>query len=231
MVMSKNIVGIYSITNLVNRKTYIGKSSNVFHRWDIHKSRLLSGTHTNIHLQNSWNKHGEDNFEFRIIRKFKIYDEEQISNSEIFYIKKFNSKNPENGYNKTVGGEGLVGYVYTDEEKKNRSRVAKKRWNNISERLKQSISAKLFMSKPEVKKKMSDGQIKRFQNPDQRKNTSEKSILQWSDLEARKRRSEATIKQFSDPEQRRKRSETAKASSAKGLETKRRLKLEREEEL
>ena len=59
--------GIYKIANLVNGKRYIGGSVNLKHRLVCHKSGLRRGRHKNPHLQNAWNKYGEENFEFKII--------------------------------------------------------------------------------------------------------------------------------------------------------------------
>ena len=61
------IIGIYKITNLVNKKIYIGSSIDIKARWANHKSQLKKGTHKSPHLQSAWNKYGEENFEFEII--------------------------------------------------------------------------------------------------------------------------------------------------------------------
>ena len=53
--------GIYQITG-PNNKAYIGQSANVFTRWCQHRSDLRASRHTNQHLQNAWNKHGECQF-------------------------------------------------------------------------------------------------------------------------------------------------------------------------
>ena len=57
-------LGIYKITNKVNGKFYIGSSNNIKRRWKYHKSNLRSGTHDNIHMQRSYDKHGEENFSY-----------------------------------------------------------------------------------------------------------------------------------------------------------------------
>lgn len=56
--------GIYIIRNLVNDKIYVGSSVNIKRRFAQHKSTLRHNTHKNKHLQNAWNKYGEENFEF-----------------------------------------------------------------------------------------------------------------------------------------------------------------------
>lgn len=69
----EKISGIYKIVNKANGKYYVGSSidlyggTNRLGRLKCHKSRLCKGLHINSHLQNSWNKHGESNFDFVVI--------------------------------------------------------------------------------------------------------------------------------------------------------------------
>jgi group I intron endonuclease len=59
--------GIYEIVNLVNGKRYVGSAKFLSKRRGQHWTRLRNGWHHNRKLQNSWNKHGESNFEFRVL--------------------------------------------------------------------------------------------------------------------------------------------------------------------
>lgn len=62
--------GVYKILNLVNGKFYIGSTAWNFHRrWRIHRNHLRLNKHPNQHLQNSWNKYSEQNFQFEIIEE------------------------------------------------------------------------------------------------------------------------------------------------------------------
>lgn len=45
------MIGIYQITNKHNNKKYIGKSGNLFNRWDKHISDLINNKHSNKYLQ------------------------------------------------------------------------------------------------------------------------------------------------------------------------------------
>ena len=91
----QKICGVYKITNRVNGKIYVGSSKNIYERWNQHKDKLRNNCHDNIHLQNAWNKYGEENFEFEIIEECasKIQFER-----EQYYL---NTLNPfdDNGYN------------------------------------------------------------------------------------------------------------------------------------
>jgi group I intron endonuclease len=61
------VIGIYSITNKFNGKTYIGQSININNRLTRHRYQLNSGTHPNCCLQRAWIKYGCDNFEFKVV--------------------------------------------------------------------------------------------------------------------------------------------------------------------
>lgn len=74
--MSKNIytkryktqTGVYEIKNKINGKRYIGSTSINFNKRLVHHlNELRRNNHKNVYLQNSWNKYGEDNFEFNIL--------------------------------------------------------------------------------------------------------------------------------------------------------------------
>ena len=112
--MSKErICGIYKIVNELNNKMYIGQSINIYERWRHHKIQLRHDKHHNSHLQNAWNKYGEQNFQFVIIEECS---ESVLDVREIYYITKYNtfvhSKNAK-GYNLSIGGEGIG--IFTDE--------------------------------------------------------------------------------------------------------------------
>ena len=73
--------GIYQITNKVNGKFYIGSSIQIEIRWKQHINALKKGNHCNKKLQNSWNKYGEQAFEFSILEETN-----DLINREQFYV-------------------------------------------------------------------------------------------------------------------------------------------------
>lgn len=96
----KNQVGIYSITNKINDKTYIGQSKDMGGRKLEHIRDLKSNRHVNWHLQRAYNKYGVENFEFNVI---EMCDERNLTDREKYYIDKFKTLNKHKGYNlKTV---------------------------------------------------------------------------------------------------------------------------------
>jgi group I intron endonuclease len=92
---------IYSITNLVNDKKYIGLTKNINKRFRAHKKNLKNNNHHNRHLQYAWDKYGKEIFSFELIESNIPID--KIEEKEIYYIKTFDSFH--NGYNLTSGGE------------------------------------------------------------------------------------------------------------------------------
>lgn len=96
------MIGIYKIENKINGKVYIGQSIDIEHRWSGHKSKLRNSKHQNDYLQKSWNKYGEDNFDFSVICEC---NKEDLDNKEIYYIDYYKSTDSKYGYNLREGGE------------------------------------------------------------------------------------------------------------------------------
>lgn len=86
--------GIYKITNLVNRKVYIGQSNKLNTRKSCHFYLLKNDKHHNDHLQRAYNKYGKDNFIFEVIEETNDLD-----NREIFWIDEYGGINSELNYN------------------------------------------------------------------------------------------------------------------------------------
>lgn len=72
--MNKKLSGIYKITNIVNKKFYIGSSIDIIERWRVHRRDLRKGTKNNKKFQRAWNKYKEVNFKFEIIEICEIKD-------------------------------------------------------------------------------------------------------------------------------------------------------------
>ena len=95
------MIGIYSITNIINGKKYVGQSVDVKCRIRNHKWALKHNCHQNDHLQKSFNKYGQDCFIFDVICEC---EEDQLDQLERFYIDLYNCINPNCGYNAETGG-------------------------------------------------------------------------------------------------------------------------------
>ncbi len=74
MTMNK-VSGIYTITNKVTGKLYIGESLDIYRRWhDEHIPQLRKNSHYNRELQNDFNKYGEENFSFEVLERYSGND-------------------------------------------------------------------------------------------------------------------------------------------------------------
>lgn len=89
--------GVYLIVNEVNKKVYIGSSKNINYRRSVHYRNLLNNSHHNIHLQRAFNKYGEDNFSFHVIKDDII--ESDLLLYENKFINQYKSDNRKFGYN------------------------------------------------------------------------------------------------------------------------------------
>lgn len=67
--MVNRICGIYRIRNVVSGRFYVGSSEDIYRRFEAHRRKLRRGDHTNVGLQASWTKHGEDVFKFDILQR------------------------------------------------------------------------------------------------------------------------------------------------------------------
>lgn len=72
--------GVYCILNTVTGKSYIGSTEmTIRKRLNHHVSLLRVNNHKNTYLQNSWNKHGENNFRFMVLKIcYDTLEQEQV---------------------------------------------------------------------------------------------------------------------------------------------------------
>ncbi|MEK5414402.1 NUMOD3 domain-containing DNA-binding protein [Paenibacillus sp. FSL L8-0708] len=122
MAVDKHTVGIYTITNTVSGKTYVGQSSRVGTRWKVHVRLLNAGKHENPALQRAWTKYGSAAFDFALIEECSV---ESLDEREIYYVKKFDSYTK--GYNCDLGGSQGRGYVVSLESRQKMSAAKKGR--------------------------------------------------------------------------------------------------------
>jgi len=146
--------GIYAIKNKINDKMYIGQSICIEKRFIRHKCNLKNKKHKNIHLQNSYNKYGIENFEYIIIEECEekdlskkeqkwINSTKEIYNSQLHVIDKHGLKNP------------FYGKKHSDESKEKMSTWKKKHYvgkNNPNYGKKNSKDTLIKMSEGRSKK-------------------------------------------------------------------------------
>lgn len=87
---------VYKITNNINGKIYIGKHSTD----NLDDNYMGSG----VVLHQAYQKYGLEHFKKEVIQFYNGGDE--LNQGEIFWIARFNSTDPNIGYNRTFGGDG-----------------------------------------------------------------------------------------------------------------------------
>lgn len=109
---------VYAITNLINRKRYIGLSSDPKTRWTDHK---WSHKNRPNNLYKAMRKYGVHNFTFDIL--FDAMNREEAIETEKSTITLFGTLR--NGYNETLGGKGVNGLRKSEESKRKVSETLK----------------------------------------------------------------------------------------------------------
>lgn len=97
---------IYLITNKVNNKIYIGKTSNKIITY-LNRLFWYIPKNSKRPIIRAIRKYGIENFECKVIDCFRT--KKELNEAEINYIEKYNSRNPKIGYNIAPGGEGGIG--------------------------------------------------------------------------------------------------------------------------
>lgn len=100
---------IYKITNLINQKSYIGKTEkdDPYKRWEEHQRQANRTSTEKRPLYSALNKYGFENFSFEILEETN-----NLVKREVYWIDFFNTYKI--GYNATLGGDGKS-YINTEE--------------------------------------------------------------------------------------------------------------------
>lgn len=102
---------IYVITNQVNGKRYVGKTTHnsINKRWKEHIKDSKNRKYNKRPLYNALNKYGIENF---IIEQLEECSIETLEERELYWIDKLNTYH--SGYNATKGGDGKNLYGYKE---------------------------------------------------------------------------------------------------------------------
>ena len=171
------MVGIYRIKNLIDNKVYIGQSKNVQSRLDGHKSCLKNNRHINTHLQNAYNKYGEENFKFEIIEECQ---EAKLTEREQYWIDYYGGINSNNNYNfKEASSPGKFSEL--SRQKMSKSKLGTKREKWVCEKLSKSFKGRPGYWKGkhrsnETKEKLRQLHSGKKQTPEHIKNATEARI-------------------------------------------------------
>ena len=104
------MIGIYKITNNLNKHSYIGQSVRIEHRWQEHKSHYNWQRESKKPLYLAFQKYGIENFTFEVLEEC---EREKLSEREKYWIEYYGSHNKEKGYNLTDGGNSAAFTILT----------------------------------------------------------------------------------------------------------------------
>lgn len=167
---------IYLVTCLVNGKVYVGQTSrSLERRWAGHvkKSRRPRN-----HFHSAIQKYGAENFKIEELASYKASSKIELKtfldDAERSYIEKYNSLYE--GYNSTVGGEGTLGFRFSEESKEKLRRLnsGENNYNfgkHLSDETKEKIR-KARMGHPvseETRRKISESEKGKGASPEQMK--------------------------------------------------------------
>ena len=149
--------GIYYTKCSGNGKIYVGQSMNIERRWSGHLYELRHGKHVNVMLQRSFNKYGEDSFEWNIITRVPSMALDQM---EMDWIKFFDCMAPK-GFNLMGGGGSLHSHSAISRHKMSKNRKGIKLSPEHCRKLSKAQKNRPPMTE-ETKRKMSESQKKRW---------------------------------------------------------------------
>lgn len=134
--------GIYTITNIINNKMYVGLAGDFYHRFQYHFGEFIKNRHNNTHLQRAVNKYGIENFKFEILEEC---DKRFLFSQEHYWATMLNVHNKNYGYNdkpthpdnrgthsqeaKNKMTNNRTGIKFSKEAKKNMSKLQRARHN------------------------------------------------------------------------------------------------------
>lgn len=134
---------VYCFINTINNKLYIGETvrSNYTERFNEHrqKAELLNYPGC-TYFYKAIRKYGWNNFSKIILFQTEVMEatpenksllNDLANEKEIYYINKYKTTNHKFGYNITSGGDGVVGYKFSEESriKMSEARKGEKHWN------------------------------------------------------------------------------------------------------
>lgn len=150
--------GVYTITNLLDNKIYVGYATNFRKRKGDHISNLRKNKHKNIHLQRAFNRDGESNFKIELLEE---YDIDTLPSMEHYWCNLLQTHNPKKGYNILPTSE--FGLITHSEETRNKistklkgKKKSKTHIQNISD------SRKGFITSNDIKEKLRESVCKTY---------------------------------------------------------------------
>ena len=152
------MIGIYKIINKINGHSYIGQSVDIERRIKHHFNNAFNNSSSNTEydktLYRAIRKYGKENFDVIILEECS---QSSLNEREKYWIEYFDTF--KNGYNETVGGDGIVGH---SDERHPKTKLTNKDVWNIRECYKNHQEQKIIYQ--EYKDKIGESGFKKIWN-------------------------------------------------------------------
>lgn len=183
--------GIYRIKNTITGAVYIGQSVNVGQRVTDHRKFLRKGNHCNKHLQSSFNKHGEDAFEFAMIARCSSTDDLTRMEQAILDmyrrqgVKTFNKLAPVDtpllGASRPDAGSEFTDPVYREKALKAWRKWAKTEEGSAILRSSGTKSMRRLRADPDIEARRKEAAAKATRTPEFREKSRARMIAKMAD--------------------------------------------------
>lgn len=195
---------IYCCVNNVNGKVYVGSSKNGYDRCSNHRGHLRGGRYAadgrNKHWQASWNKYGEDAFEFFLLEECEDV-KKILAEREQHWCDKFQANDNRCGYNSRKVVESNLGMKMPKEFCEKMSEINREIGSRPEVKAKKSKSATKSWEDPEIRAKRCEGNRKCWDNPEYRELVCRK-VKESNTQEINEKRRVATQRDWKNPEYR-----------------------------
>jgi len=185
---------IYTATNLINNKKYVGFTTKSFHiRINGHFNKVKIGS--KYHFHNALRKYGRENFRFDIIYQSKYHDH-CLNIMEPHFISEYNTTIRSIGYNMTPGGDGNLGFNHSEETKLKISKSKKGKSNgphSKETKLKIGMGNKGKTVTKETRHKLSIANLGKTQSIETRQKMSQSSKGRIHSLVSKQKMSKSKI--------------------------------------
>ena len=165
---------LYRLTSPSGR-AYIGITNNVKKRWQEHANASRCGSKCALHL--AIKKYGFENFTKEILVKSYL---DYAKDLEVKAIIAYSTMVPA-GYNMTAGGDGTVGYIFTEAQKQRMSLAQKGKTMPDDQKQKIRATLKATPRRPEWGENISKAKKGVSQTDEARKIRAESQKLKWAD--------------------------------------------------
>jgi hypothetical protein len=137
-------------------------------RWSQHIIQAKHSVDGRWHFPNAIRKYGKDAFSHEVLQICNSLEEANKFEEE--FIKKFDTRNPEKGFNISRGGAHVPHPIKKNpwnnpEFRLKVSSSMKKKWQDPAYRLVASLSSQEVLSRPEVRQKLSEATTFQFSQP------------------------------------------------------------------